>query len=103
MQVAGLDLAVRPALEIRIKTFPVLHYHIAGAPRRHALLGTAVDDGRVKVLLRQRLERVDQRGSYQTFLFGAMAAFACQCSPRLPTVQSLGIDFVGVLNRIRRS
>src|SRR6195256_5416264 len=97
MQVAGVDLAVRPAFEVRIKTFPVLLYHFAGAPRRHAFLGTTVDDGGVKVLLRQCLERVDQRGSYQTFLFGAMAAFACQCSPRLPAVQSPGIDFVAVL------
>src|SRR5450631_4546278 len=99
MQMAGLDLAVRPTLEVRIKTFPVLHYHVAGAPRRHAFLGTSVDDGGVKFLLRQDFERVDQRGSYQTFLLGAMAAFACQCSPRLPALQSLGIDFVAVLDR----
>src|SRR5712672_120838 len=99
MQMAGLDLAVRPTFEVRIKTFQVLLYHVAGAPRRHALLGAAVDDSRLKVLIRQCFDRVDQRGSYQAFLFGAMAAFSCQCSPRLPAVQSLGIAFVAVLYR----
>src|SRR5947209_2828329 len=85
------NVAVRPALEVRVEIVEVVHDGLAGGEAHHALFEPAVAHGLDEVVLAERLQAFNERWADQAFLVGAVATIACS---RPPCPEALHLDVI---------